>query len=173
MLSEQNKRIICAFTGTRADYPRIKSVLFKLKEHPCFDLKIVVTGSHLLKSSGYSIKEIKDDGFIVDAKVKMFDEILDDSLEGGVNSFNKCAKGMIKAIIKIKPDIALVTVDRVETLAIASVCALMNIPIIHVQGGEISGTIDESIRHAVTKLSHFHLTSTRLAKKRMIYRGNK
>ena len=162
---------ITAFTGTRADYPRIKSLLSKLDKDKKYDLKIVVTGSHLLKSSGYTIKDIIDDGFKVDKKVKMFLEPLDDSLAGNAQSFARCALGITKIIKSLKPNIALVTVDRVETLAIASVCALMNVPIIHVQGGEISGTIDESIRHAVTKLSHFHFVATKLSKKRVIQMG--
>ena len=164
---------ICAFTGTRADYPRIKSVLEKLRTHKLFDLKLVVTGSHLLKSSGNTINDIIEDGFYINAKVKMFNEPLDDSLAGNAKAFVKCADGIINAIGKIKPKVALVTVDRVETLAIGSICALMNIPIIHIQGGEISGTIDESIRHAVSKLSHFHFVATKISAKRLIQMGEK
>ena len=89
----------------------------------------------------------------------------DDSLYGGAKAFARCSSGISDVLRNYKPDLALVTVDRVETLAIASVCALMNIPIAHVQGGEVSGTIDESIRHAVTKLSHIHFVATKQAKK--------
>lgn len=162
---------ICAFTGTRADYPRIKSVLTNLKNDRIFDLKIVVTGSHLLKSAGDTYKEILDDGFKIDFKVKMFDDPPDDSLYGNSKAFSRCSSGIADILKDYKPDLALVTVDRVETLAIASICALMNIPIAHVQGGEVSGTIDESIRHAVTKLSHIHFVATNQAKKRIIKLG--
>ena len=95
----------------------------------------------------------------------------------GICSLNSFLNEIYKAIPNIepkrriiereKPDYAIVTVDRVETLAIASICALMNIPILHFQGGEISGTIDESIRHAVSKLSHFHFVSTPNSKKKI------
>ncbi len=162
---------ICAFTGTRADYPRIKSVLLNLKKDKTFELKIVVTGSHLLKSAGSTYKEILDDKFKIDYKVKMFDDPPDYSIYGGAKAFARCSSGIADILKNYKPDIALVTVDRVETLAIASVCALMNIPIAHVQGGEVSGTIDESIRHAVTKLSHIHFVATNQAKKRVIKLG--
>ena len=91
----------------------------------------------------------------------MFSEPLDDTLLEAY-SFSKCTKGIAKTLNEIKPDLAIVTVDRVETLAMP--CAL-NVPIAHVQGGEVTGTIDESIRHAVTKLSHYHFVSTELSKK--------
>ena len=93
---------ITAFTGTRADYPRIKSLLLKLDKDKKYDLKIVVTGSHLLKSSGYTIKDIIDDGFKVDKKVKMFLEPLDDSLAGNAQSFARCALGITKIIKSLK-----------------------------------------------------------------------
>lgn len=166
-----NKISICAFTGTRADFPRIKSVLEKIKNDKYFDLKIVVTGSHLLKSAGNTYKEILDENFKINYKVKMFSDPPDDSLYGGAKAFARCSSGISDVLRNYKPDLALVTVDRVETLAIASVCALMNIPIAHVQGGEVSGTIDESIRHAVTKLSHIHFVATKQAKKRVIKLG--
>ena len=166
-----NKISICAFSGTRADFPRIKSVLEKIKIDKYFDLKIVVTGSHLLKSAGSTYKEILEENFKIDHKVKMFSDPPDDSLYGGAKAFAKCSSGISNILKNYKPDLALVTVDRVETLAIASVCALMNIPIAHVQGGEVSGTIDESIRHAVTKLSHIHFVATKQAEKRVIKLG--
>ena len=79
-------------------------------------------------------------------------------------------KGIAKTLNEIKPDLAIVTVDRVETLAIASACALMNVPIAHVQGGEVTGTIDESIRHAVTKLSHYHFCFNRTIQKKELFK---
>ncbi|MAI83636.1 MAG: UDP-N-acetylglucosamine 2-epimerase (hydrolyzing) [Rickettsiales bacterium] len=170
-MSVSKKIKIFAFTGTRADYPRIKSVLNLIRKNSKFELKIVVTGSHLLKSSGYTYKDILKDDFKIDYKVKMFKENQTDSLGENALSFSRCSKGLVRIIEREKPDYAIVTVDRVETLAIASICALMNIPILHFQGGEISGTIDESIRHAVSKLSHFHFVSTPNSKKRLIQMG--
>ena len=164
-------KVVCLFTGTRADYPRIKTLVSLLEKSKKFELKIIVTGSHLLKKFGFSYKEIIKDGYKIHRKIKMFSEPLDDTLLGNTIAFSKCTKGIAKTLNQIKPDLAIVTVDRVETLAIASACALMNVPIAHVQGGEVTGTIDESIRHAVTKLSHYHFVSTELSKKRIIQMG--
>ncbi len=166
-------KVVCLFTGTRADYPRIKTLVSLLEKSKKFELKIIVTGSHLLKKFGFSYKEIIKDGYKIHRKIKMFSEPLDDTLLGNTIAFSKCTKGIAKTLNEIKPDLAIVTVDRVETLAIASACALMNVPIAHVQGGEVTGTIDESIRHAVTKLSHYHFVSTELSKKRIIQMGEK
>ncbi|MDC0343250.1 UDP-N-acetylglucosamine 2-epimerase [Alphaproteobacteria bacterium] len=162
---------VCLFTGTRADYPRIKSIIPLLENSKQFDLKIIVTGSHLLKKFGFTYKEIINDGYKIHKKVRMFHQNIDDTLYGNTLAFSNCAKGIAKVIEEIKPDLAIVTVDRVETLAIASACALMNVPIAHIQGGEVSGTIDESIRHAVTKLSHLHFVSTKLSARRIIQMG--
>ena len=137
-------KVVCLFTGTRADYPRIKTLVSLLEKSKKFELKIIVTGSHLLKKFGFSYKEIIKDGYKIHRKIKMFSEPLDDTLLGNTIAFSKCTKGIAKTLNQIKPDLAIVTVDRVETLAIASACALMNVPIAHVQGGEVTGTIDES-----------------------------
>ena len=154
------------FYRNKSRFPQNKKCTRKIKNDKYFDLKIVVTGSHLLKSAGNTYKEILDESFKIDYKVKMFSDPPDDSLYGGAKAFARCSSGISDVLRNYKPDLALVTVDRVETLAIASVCALTNIPIAHVQGGEVSGTIDESIRHAVTKLSHIHFVATKQAKKR-------
>lgn len=161
---------ICCVTGTRADYPRIKSVLFELKKNKNFELQIIVTGSHLLESHGNSFQEIIDDGFLINEMVPMYDEDFD-SPYGMTAATAKCMSGVAKALNTLKPDICLITVDRVETLAAASAAALMNLPIAHVQGGEVTGTIDESIRHAVTKLSHIHFPATQDAFDRILYMG--
>lgn len=161
---------ICCVTGTRADYPRIRSVLKRLDEDSFFELQIVVTGSHLLPDYGDTYKEIIDDGFTIAKKVPMFTEEFDTPY-----GMTRCVGGAMKKLAdayqELKPDVMLITVDRVETLAAASAAALMNLPIFHVQGGEVTGTIDESIRHAVTKLSHFHFAATEESKNRIIKMG--
>tara|TARA_B100001093_G_scaffold508968_1_gene572130 strand:- start:1201 stop:2358 length:1158 start_codon:yes stop_codon:yes gene_type:complete len=163
------KKILC-ITGTRADYPRIKSVLKEIDANQNLDLSLVVTGSHLLEEYGSTINEIKKDKFIIDAEVHMFDENYN-TPKGMVKAVAKCIDGMSECLEKINPDLVLITVDRVETLASAVAVALMNFPIAHVQGGEVTGTIDESIRHAVTKLSHIHFPSTNDAATRIIKMG--
>ena len=166
---DKSKRIIACMTGTRADYPRVKSVLREISSRPNLELKLIVTGMHLLKKFGYTVKEIEQDGFDIAAKVNMYSD--DDSPYGMAKASARCVDGIADALNKIKPDIFLITVDRVETLAAAQTAALMNIPTAHIQGGEVTGTIDESIRHAVTKLSHIHFPATEDAAERIIKMG--
>ncbi len=161
---------ICCVTGTRADYPRVKSVLREIQKNKNFSLQIIATGSHLLKSHGYSYKEILDDGFKIDKKVVMYENEFNSPV-GMTLATAKCMNGIAKALNELKPDIMLITVDRVETLAAASAASLMNYPIAHIQGGEVTGTIDESIRHAVTKMSHIHFPATKDAYERILYMG--
>ena len=162
-------KITCV-TGTRADYPRVKSVLYEIQKHKNFELSLIVTGSHLLEEYGYSAQEIIDDGFKIDKKVPMFTGDYN-SLVGMAKAAAKCTQGVAEALQELKPDLVLLTVDRVETMAAAVAVSLMNFPIAHIQGGEVTGTIDESIRHAVTKLSHIHFPATKDAAERIIRMG--
>ena len=154
---------ICCVTGTRADYPRVRSVLRRLRDSHNFELQLIVTGSHLLPEYGYTIQEIIDDGFEVHEQVEMYIEPFDKP-HGMTRCVAHAMVGIADALARLRPDYVLLTVDRVETLAAASAAALMNFPIFHIQGGEVTGTIDESIRHAVTKLSHVHFAATEDAK---------
>ena len=164
------KRKITCITGTRADYPRIKSVLREIIERQNLDLKLIVTGSHLLEEYGYSVQEITDDGFYIDKTVQMFSGDYN-SPAGMAKAAAKCTKGIAEALEELNPNLVLLTVDRVETLAAAVAVSLMNFPIAHIQGGEVTGTIDESIRHAVTKMSHIHFPATKDAAERIIRMG--
>lgn len=164
------KRKIACVTGTRADYPRVRSVLKEINSRDNLELFIIVTGSHLLKEYGYSADEITDDGFSISKKVEMFIEDFDTPL-GMARASARCTSGVAEALSEINPDIVLITVDRVETLASTTAASLMNFPIAHIQGGEVTGTIDESIRHAVTKLSHIHFPATFDAAQRIIKMG--
>lgn len=165
-----NKRKIACVTGTRADYPRVRSVLKEINRREELELYLIVTGSHLLEEYGYSAQEIIDDGFIISHKVEMFKGDFDTPL-GMTEAAARCTSGVAKALNEIKPDLVLITVDRVETLASITAASLMNFPIAHIQGGEVTGTIDESIRHAVTKLSHIHFPATADAAQRIINMG--
>jgi UDP-N-acetylglucosamine 2-epimerase (non-hydrolysing)/GDP/UDP-N,N'-diacetylbacillosamine 2-epimerase (hydrolysing) len=120
---------------------------------------------------GSSIEEIKRDGFQVASKIPMFTD--DDSPYGMAKAAAKCADGMADALKDINPDIFLITVDRIETIAAAQTGLLMNFPMAHIQGGEVTGTVDESIRHAVTKMSHIHFPATEDAGERIIAMGEK
>lgn len=156
-------------TATRADYPRIKSVLFEIKKRKNLELKLIVTGTHLLRDFGYTVKEIESDGFDASLRFEIYSN--DDTPYGMAKAGARCSEGTAEILKKTKPDICLLTVDRIETLAAAQSAAYMNIPIAHVQGGEVTGTIDESIRHAVTKLSHIHFPATDEAAERLIKLG--
>lgn len=163
------RKILC-LTGNRADYPRIKHVLKKIEKNSNMELYLVVTGSHLLKEYGNSIEEIKKDKFKNIIKTKMYIKNYDKPYGMSLSAAN-LSKNFSKILNKVNPDLVLLTVDRVETLAAAMAASLMNFPIAHVQGGEVTGTIDESIRHAVTKLAHMHFVANEDAKKRIIKLG--
>ena len=161
---------IMAFTGTRADYPRVKKVLEKIKLNKKFELKIVVSGTHVLKEYGNTYKEIIKDGFKIYKKFNIYDSNYD-TLYGATKAISNCTKRFAKILRDYNPDVVLITVDRIETLGATIPASIMNFPIAHIQGGEVTGTIDENIRHAVTKLSHIHLVANDDAKKRIIKLG--
>ncbi len=168
-MTDTSRRTIACVTGTRADYPRVKSVLREIVARPNLDLRLIVTGAHLSKAFGYTITEIEADGFEIAEKFEIYDE--DDTPYGMAKAAARCAEGTAHALKRIDPDIVLITVDRMETLAATQSAALMNFPIAHVQGGEVTGTIDESIRHAVTKLSHIHFPASPDAAERIVKMG--
>lgn len=163
------KRKICVVVASRANYGRIKSVLKLIQEHPDLDLQLIVAASALLYRFGNVIEVIKEDGFKVDGTVYIIVE--------GENP-TTMAKSTGLAIIELatqfeslKPDIVLTVADRFETMATAIVASYMNIPLAHTQGGEVTGSIDESVRHAITRLAHIHFTATELSTKRLIKMG--
>lgn len=161
---------ISCITGTRADYPRVRSVLREIVSRKNLELDILVTGSHLLPEYGLSKNEILEDGFDISEEIAMYESNFDTPY-GMAKSAANCSSGLADALKRSSPDLVLLTVDRVETLAAAMTASLMNFPIAHIQGGEVTGTIDESIRHAVTKLSHIHFAATEDAKQRILNLG--
>ena len=162
-------KIVC-LTGTRADYPRVKSVLLKLNKLKKINLKLVVTGTHLSKEYGFSINEIINDKLPISKKINIIKKKHNSFIDISLSS-SKLVKEFSKYLNKVKPDLVLLTVDRYETLAAAVSAFLMNLPIAHIQGGEVTGTADETIRHAVTKLSNFHFVANSDAKKRLLKLG--
>lgn len=157
---------IVFITGTRADYGKIKSVIKMLDNNNTFDVYIYVTGMHLLEKYGSTYIEIQKDGFNNIFLSKRIDNSLsmDEILANNILQFTKFVKN-------IKPDMIFVHGDRVEAMAGAIVGALNNIYVSHIEGGEISGTIDESIRHAISKLANFHFVSNESSKKNLIQMG--
>lgn len=153
-------------TGTRADYGKIKALMKEVLKVKGFELHIFVTGMHMLSKYGSTHLEIKKDGFqnlykyINQTASTSMDIVLSNTIQGISNYINE-----------YQIDLIVVHGDRVEALAGAIVGALNNIRVAHVEGGEVSGTIDESIRHAVTKFSHLHFVANQEAKKRLIQLG--
>ena len=160
-----NKRIVF-LTGTRADFGKIKSLIKITQESNLFEVYIFATGMHLNPLYGATVDEIKKSGF-----KNIFEFINHDDIEHMDRTLAKTIDGFSHYINLIKPDLIIVHGDRVEALAGAIVGSLNNILVAHIEGGEISGTIDELIRHSVSKMSHIHFVANEEAKKRLIQMG--
>ncbi len=169
------KKKILIVTERRADFSRFKPVLDKIKKDKNFKYILVVTGIHLLKKYGYSFKEIEKTGLKITKKFPMYTNvsIKEDDGASMVSAFGKAIIELSKILKKTKPDIILSGFDIAANFAVTVVGAHMNIPVAHIQGGEVSGTIDESIRHAMSKFAHYHLVSNKDASKRLINMGEK
>jgi UDP-hydrolysing UDP-N-acetyl-D-glucosamine 2-epimerase len=163
------KRKICVVVTARPSYSRIRTALQAIKEHPDLELQLVVAASALLERYGNAVQAIERDGFTPAARVYMV-------LEGEnlVTSAKSTGLGLVELATvfdNLKPDAVVTVADRYETLANAVAASYMNIPVVHVQGGEVTGSIDEKVRHAVTKLANLHLVSTQMARERVIRLG--
>ena len=164
------KRKVCIVTGTRAEWGLLSPVARLLSQRPDVELQIVATNMHLLERYGHTIDLIRAEGFAVSAEVPM--EADSDSRADTARATARCLEGMAGAFERLRPDIIVILGDRYEMLAVASAATIMRIPIVHLHGGEVSeGAIDDSIRHAITKLSSLHLTSADLHSRRVIQMG--
>ena len=164
-------RKILVVIERRADYSRYRSILQKLKNDPFFKIHIVVTGICLLKDHGSDIVHILEDGFEINSKIPMFMENVDDSGAEMVRAMSRFMQAITYELEKTKPDIVLSGFDIGANFAVTVTAAHMNIPVAHIQGGEISGSIDESIRHAMSKFAHIHFPATELSKARLVRMG--
>jgi UDP-hydrolysing UDP-N-acetyl-D-glucosamine 2-epimerase len=163
------KRKICVVITARPSYSRIRTALEAIREHPDLELQVVAAASLLLDRYGSAVHHIEADGFEINARVYMV-------LEGEnlVTSAKTTGLGLIELATvfdNLKPDVVVTIADRYETLATAVAAAYMNIPLAHIQGGEVTGSVDEKVRHAVTKLADLHLVSTEKAAERVIRMG--
>jgi GDP/UDP-N,N'-diacetylbacillosamine 2-epimerase (hydrolysing) len=163
------KRKVCVVITARPSYSRIRTALRAINEHPDLQLQLVVAASALLDRYGNALQAIERDGFVVDERVYMVLE--GENLVTSAKSTGIGLSELATVFDKLKPDVVVTVADRYETLATAVAASYMNIPVVHVQGGEVTGSIDEKVRHAVTKLSNFHLVSTPLARERVIRLG--
>ena len=161
---------IFIITERRADYSRFKPILELIIEDKDLDYTLVATGAHLVESMGYTKNEILNDGFKIHYEIKMFTD-QEDSGASMVRSFARVADQVTYCLEESKPDLILGGFDIGANLAVTIAGAHMNIPVAHIQGGEVTGTIDESIRHAMTKFSHYHFTSNIDATERLIKLG--
>lgn len=162
---------ICTVISSRANYSSIKSVLHAIQCHPKLELQIIAAASAVLSRYGQVVNLIESDGF--DIAERLF--IL---LEGETPATMAKSTGiglieLSSAFDRLKPDIVITVGDRFETMATTLAAAYMNIPIAHTMGGEVSGTIDESIRHAVTKFAHIHFPATHKAAERIVKLGER
>mgnify|MGYP001049651759 CR=1 FL=1 len=161
-------RKILYISGSRADYGLMRETLFKIKKHPNLDLEIVATGMHLMPEFGKTINEIKKDGFKIHKINAVYEE---DNKESMAKFLGKFITLLVQKIKKINPNIILLLGDRAEMLGGAIVGAYLTIPTFHIHGGEVTSTVDEPVRHAITKLSHVHLVATKNSAKRIIKMG--
>jgi UDP-hydrolysing UDP-N-acetyl-D-glucosamine 2-epimerase len=162
-------RKVCVLIGSRANYGSIKSAMRAIAAHPDLHLQLVVGASALLDRFGSVIDVIEADGFTADAKVAMIVEG-----ETPATMAKSTGLGLIElptVFDHLRPDVVISVGDRFETMATAVAASYMNIPVAHTMGGEISGTIDESIRHAVTKLAHIHFPANAQAAERIVRMG--
>lgn len=162
-------RKVCVLVTARPSYARIKSALRAIEAHPELELQLVVGASALLARFGGTVGYIERDGFTVAERVYMV-------LEGQnlVTSAKSTGLGLVElagVLDRLQPDVVLTVADRYETLATAVAGSYMNIPVAHVQGGEVTGSIDEKVRHAVTKLADLHLVCTERARDRVVRMG--
>jgi UDP-hydrolysing UDP-N-acetyl-D-glucosamine 2-epimerase len=163
------RRKICVVVTARPSYSRIRTALRAIQQHPALELQLVVAASALLDRYGGAVQAIERDGFAIDARVYMVLE--GENLVTSAKSTGIGLSELATVFDNQKPDAVVTVADRYETLATAVAASYMNIPVVHVQGGEVTGSIDEKVRHAVTKLSNLHLVSTAAAAERVIRLG--
>lgn len=158
-------RSIAVITGTRAEYGILIPVLKAIQKEPNLKLHLIVTGMHLAKEFGYTAEVIKNDGFDITSTVDML--ISGDTPEAMSKSIGLGVIGMSSVWQQLRPDIILILGDRIEPLAAAISGAYMNIPVAHIHGGDVCGTIDSMARHSITNFSHIHFAATEKSAQRI------
>ncbi len=164
-------RKVCIVITARPSYARVKTVVAAVRDHPDLELQLVVAASALLERYGSAIDVIRRDGFEPDALVYMVVEG-----ENTVTMAKSTGLGLVELATvfdNLRPDLVVTIADRYETLAAATAASYMNVPTVHLQGGEVTGSIDEKVRHAVTKLSDIHLVCTERARQYVVRMGER
>jgi len=163
------KRKICVVVTARPSYSRIRTALQAIKADPNLELQLVAAASTLLDQYGNAVRYMEQDGFEIASKVYMVVE--GENLTTMAKTTGLGLLELATTFDNLKPDMVVTIADRYETIATAIAASYMNIPLVHIQGGEITGTIDEKVRHAVTKLADIHLVSTKKASENVIRMG--
>lgn len=164
------KKNICVVTSTRAEYGLLRPLLSALSDSLMFELQLVVTGTHLSPEFGLTTQAIISDGFYIHDEVEML--MSADSASATAKAMGLTCLGFSDVFKRNQPDALIILGDRYEILCVAATATVFNIPIIHLHGGEVTeGAIDDVFRHAITKLSHLHFTSTEIYRKRVIQMG--
>lgn len=163
------QRKVCVVVNSRANYGRIKSVLRAVQDHPELELQLIVGASALLWRFGNVAEQIRADGFEINAVVYSIVEG-----ENPTTMAKSTGMGIMELATQfenLKPGVVITVADRFETIATAIAASYMNIPLAHTQGGEVTGSIDESVRHAISKLAHVHFPATALARDNLVRMG--
>ncbi len=162
-------RRICVVVTARPSYSRIKTALRAMAKHPQIELQLVVAASALLERYGTAVDYIENDGFEIAARV--FNVLEGENLTAQAKTTGLGILELSTVFERLQPDAVVTIADRFETMATAVAASYMNIPLVHVQGGEVTGNIDEKVRHAITKLADLHLVATEKARDRVIRMG--
>lgn len=164
-----NTRKIAVVITARPSYSRVKTVLTAIKKHPELELQLVVAASALLDRYGSAVNYIEKDGFEIAAKV--FNVLEGENLTAAAKTTGIGILELSTVFDNLRPDIVVTVADRFETMATAISASYMNIPLAHIQGGEVTGNIDEKVRHSITKLADYHFVASENAKQRVIQLG--
>lgn len=165
-----HRRKICVVTGTRAEYGLLYWLMDILRHDQHIELQLVVTGAHLSKMHGMTVRDIEADGFVISERVSIL--LQDDSAQGITKSFGLATLGFADAFARLTPDLLVILGDRYEMLSAAQAGMIARIPIAHIHGGETTeGAIDEAIRHSITKMSHLHFVAAKPFRDRVIQLG--
>lgn len=167
----QKRRDICYITGTRADYGLMSSTLRAIASDARLSLSVLVTGMHLSEKFGETWSEIVADGLTIHSKISV--PVETSSGSSMARSIGIMLQGFVEAFEMKRPDVVLLLGDRGEMLAGALAAIHLNIPVVHIHGGERSGTVDEPVRHAISKLSHWHCVATQESEERLVRMGEK
>ena len=161
---------IAVFTGTRAEYGLLYWLIKDIQSDPALTLQLLVSGMHVSSEFGETYKQIEQDGFTIDEKIEIL--LSSDTAVGTAKSIGLGVLGFTDALSRLMPDALVILGDRFEALAAAQTAMILRIPILHLHGGEITeGAYDDAIRHAITKLSYLHGTSTEEHRQRVIQLG--